>query len=103
VRDRVETKIFSFSHFRENLYSFSRKYSSENIRNFRESFREDAKMFSFSTNITIFGQSLMVFGQKKTKKNIINHLSTKQLNMYDTFLFTQNFALLGKLQIRALR
>jgi hypothetical protein len=35
-----------------------------------------------------------------TKKKIINHLPKKQLNVHDTNIFTQNFTLLGKLQIK---
>jgi hypothetical protein len=57
------------------------------------------KIYSFSPNITLFAKSLVVFGQK----NIINLLPTKQLSVHDTVLFTQNFTLLGKLQIKALR
>jgi hypothetical protein len=56
---------FSFSHFRENfrenLFSFSRKFlnekTHENNENFRESFRKNAKMFSFSQNNTFLSKS----------------------------------------------
>jgi hypothetical protein len=70
----------------------------------RESFHENVKVFRFSQNITLLGKLLMVFLQKNRS------YPKKQLKVHDTKSFAkvtvfwaENFTLLGKLNIRALK